>query len=335
MDDVLVQFIHANPGVPITLRARSKSKDLLLYMKTRFCAQQQIVPSTSKSYVTLDTPSVTRLINDNVLDQFINQTKIVCVTPRSSPRPSITEIDASLSTLKKSSKQLIPTLTSAAYRYKINLIMTGLICPENWETYLSENLFMSHLCKIFGAHKTYKYKVYTDAAKTHSKMIITHMFMFKHGSYSNYYPVHFIPTLEFKHVDMQNKSCFIINFDFGFYCNDFMCLQQLFFKLFYKYQFSLFSCMIEDDEYMTDIEQFFLQYCQQKLGVVSQEIIFSPPTLQLKQGGIQYRQAHDSYYTDEHHSQPIINSVHTKKTHPKKIHRSWRTKLKHYFQGVR
>ncbi len=350
MDDVLVQFIHANPGVPISLRARSKSKDLLLYMKTRYCAQQQIVPSTTKSYVTLETPSVSRIINENVLDQFINQTKITCVTPRSSPRPSITETTdeassipsismsstPSMSSVKKSSSKLIPTLTSVAYRYKINLIMTGLICPPDWEAYLSENLFMAHLCKIFGAHKTYKYKVYTDAAKTHSKMIITHMFMFNHGSYSNYHPLHFIPTLEFKHVDMQNKSCLIVNFDFGFYCNDFMCLQQLFFKLFYKYQFDLFSCMIEDDEYMTNVEQHLLEYRQQKLAIVGQEIIFSPPTLQLKQGGIQYRQAHDSYYTVEHHSKPIISSLHTKKSKPKiQIHRTWRSRLKHYFQGVK
>lgn len=335
MDTVLVQHIHNHPNVPITLRARSKGDSFLLFIKTRYCPHQQIVPTTH-SYVTMDVPDHASS-SVNILTEFVNQAKINCHSPRASTTQlgEIVDPAAELETVSASLSRLVPTMTSATYSYKINIVMTGMVCPEVWGRFLHlpENLFLHDLCKIFGCLKHFKYKAYTDSPKVHAKSIITKMFMFGENTYANYSLLHFAPTLEFKHIDIQNKDCVVVNFDFGFYCNDFICIQQLLFKLFYKYGFTLFSCMEENDddgEQMPAIETQLHDYFQYQRAIISQELIFSPPTRLLKQGGIRHQQARDNYYVSEGHIQPIIVSNESTKSIRIPRRNSLWNKFKHF-----
>lgn len=190
------------------------------------------------------------------------------------------------------------------FKYKNSIVLTALIPVYNIDSSL--NSLVSDTLSIFDVSVKHLFKTSTNDTQfiTRQKKSLSNLL--KKLSDPTYSIIHQTPDIRYKRITILNTSYINITIGFSFY-TEYICIPKILRKIIYKYDYNLISIRHNEVDYIDQVNNDFLVYKKLKLALVSDAILFSPPSKCLKTGGIEYQKARQTYYNSRNQIPPEIS----------------------------
>lgn len=206
------------------------------------------------------------------------------------------------------------------FRYKNSIVLTALFPVYNIDAKL--NTFVEYILNKFNISIKNLIKTVTKETQYISKQskLVSMVIKVMVGG-DEYDLITNTPDIRYKKITILNTTYINVTIGFSFY-TEFTCIPKILFKILYKYAYELISIRHNSIDYISQIQADYIAYVKNKLNIISDEILFSPPRNCLKLGGIEYRRARQLYYEKKNQIPPpivIIKPVFPSKVLKKKV----------------
>lgn len=281
MDDVISNFIQSKQ-FGITMQFKGVNSTLHYKCKYTKPTSVDIVPRKRSRH---SSPIILPKIYSN-LDTFLHNMEMV----------SISREDAISSILINGQNE--------TFKYKNSLVLTALIPIYNIDSSL--NSLVSDTLSIFDVSVKHLFETSTTDTQFISRHKKTLSNLLKKLSDPAYSIIHQTPDIRYKRITILNTTYINVTIGFSFY-TEFICIPKILRKIIYKYDYTLISIRHNEVDYIKQVNDDFQLYIKNKLAVISDAILFSPPTKCLKTGGIEYQKARLAYYNSRNRIPPEIS----------------------------
>jgi hypothetical protein len=190
------------------------------------------------------------------------------------------------------------------FKYKNSIVLTALIPIYNIDSSL--NSLVTDTLSIFNVSVKHLFKTSTNDTQFITRQKKTLSNLLKQLSDPTYSIIHQTPDIRYKRITILNTSYINVTIGFSFY-TEYICIPKILRKIIYKYDYNLISIRHNEVDYIDQVNNDFLVYKKSKLALISDAILFSPPSKCLKTGGIEYQKARQAYYSSRNQIPPDIS----------------------------